>query len=111
VNHLDIAPKHASVLLGLSNTFATLPGIISPILTGYIVTDEKSADDWRIVFYISAGIYLVGAVIYGLFASGEIQPWAIESEPLNQGVELHVERNKLQDKMSYENKGFEPSNT
>ncbi|XP_023310014.1 sialin [Anoplophora glabripennis] len=111
VNHLDIAPKHASVLLGLSNTFATLPGIISPILTGYIVTDKKSADDWRIVFYISAGIYLVGAVIYGLFASGEIQPWAIESEPLNQGVELHVERNKLQDKMSYENKGFEPSNT
>lgn len=26
VNHLDIAPGHASVLMGISNTFATIPG-------------------------------------------------------------------------------------
>lgn len=38
VNHLDIAPQHASILMGLSNTFATLPGILSPIISGYIVT-------------------------------------------------------------------------
>lgn len=40
VNHLDIAPPHASVLMGYSNTFATVPGIISPALTGYIVTNS-----------------------------------------------------------------------
>jgi ACS family sodium-dependent inorganic phosphate cotransporter len=28
------------------------------------------------VFYIASAIYLVGAVIYGLFASGEQQIWA-----------------------------------
>lgn len=38
VNHLDIAPKFASVLMGISNTFGTIPGIVSPILTGYIVS-------------------------------------------------------------------------
>lgn len=38
VNHLDVAPQHASVLMGVSNTFATIPGIISPIISGYIVT-------------------------------------------------------------------------
>ena len=27
-NHLDIAPRHAGILYGLSNTVATLPGII-----------------------------------------------------------------------------------
>lgn len=37
VNHLDLAPQHASILMGISNTFATLPGIISPTITGYIV--------------------------------------------------------------------------
>lgn len=26
VNHLDIAPQHASVTMGISNTFATIPG-------------------------------------------------------------------------------------
>lgn len=40
VNHLDIAPQHASVLMGLSNTVATLPGIISPSLAGAIVSDK-----------------------------------------------------------------------
>lgn len=40
VNHLDIAPQHASVLMGISNTFATIPGIVSPALTGYIVQNS-----------------------------------------------------------------------
>lgn len=39
-NHLDIAPDYASVLLGISNTFGTIPGIVSPLLTSYIV-DKK----------------------------------------------------------------------
>ncbi|GFG28740.1 hypothetical protein Cfor_02987, partial [Coptotermes formosanus] len=40
VNHLDIAPQHAGVLMGLSNTVATLPGIVSPLVTGFIVQNE-----------------------------------------------------------------------
>ncbi|KAL4707028.1 hypothetical protein ACJJTC_000455 [Scirpophaga incertulas] len=77
VNHLDIAPPHASVLMGLSNTIATLPGIISPPLAGSIVTD-KTAEQWRSVFFISSVIYLIGAIVYGIFASGEKQHWVIE---------------------------------
>ena len=42
VNHLDIAPPFASILIGLSNTVATLPGIISPLLTGVIVQHHVS---------------------------------------------------------------------
>ncbi|XP_049865733.1 vesicular glutamate transporter 1-like isoform X1 [Pectinophora gossypiella] len=80
VNHLDIAPPHASVLMGLSNTVATLPGIISPPLAGAIVTN-KTVEEWRLVFFISAAIYLIGAIVYGIFASGEKQPWVIELEP------------------------------
>ncbi|XP_039749150.1 sialin isoform X1 [Pararge aegeria] len=77
VNHLDIAPPHASVLMGLSNTIATLPGIISPPLAGSIVTD-KTAEQWRIVFFISSAIYLLGAIVYGVFCSAEKQPWVVE---------------------------------
>lgn len=40
VNHLDIAPQFASILMGLSNTFATLPGIVSPAFTGAVVTSQ-----------------------------------------------------------------------
>ena len=42
VNHLDIAPPFAGILIGLSNTVATLPGIISPLLTGVIVQHHVS---------------------------------------------------------------------
>ena len=37
VNPLDIAPALASVLLGVTNTAATVSGIISPTLSGFIV--------------------------------------------------------------------------
>ncbi|KAH0533702.1 hypothetical protein KQX54_000787 [Cotesia glomerata] len=79
VNHLDIAPQHASVLMGIGNTIATLPGIVSPIITGYIV-QNKTAAEWRIVLVIAGSIYLIGAIIYGLFASGERQQWALEKK-------------------------------
>lgn len=79
VNHLDIAPQHAGVLMGLSNCVATLPGIVSPVLTGFIV-QNKSASEWQIVFYMASAIYLVGAVVYGLCASGDVQKWAVEKD-------------------------------
>ncbi|KAL9965852.1 hypothetical protein ACROYT_G029706 [Oculina patagonica] len=75
VNHLDIAPPLASVLLGLTDTAATLAGIVSPTLTGGIV-QHHSAEEWRLVFYIMGAIYLVGGTFYVIFASGEKQPWA-----------------------------------
>lgn len=36
----------------------------------------QQASEWQIVFYIASAIYLVGAIIYGVFASGERQSWA-----------------------------------
>ncbi|KAK7862498.1 hypothetical protein R5R35_005921 [Gryllus longicercus] len=94
VNHLDIAPQHASVLMGLSNTVATLPGIISPTVTGFLV-QHHSAEEWKSVFYISSGIYLVGVIVYGLFASGEVQSWA-EPQPQPQ-LEMRAYDNRAMD--------------
>ena len=34
INHLDLAPKYASVLVGISATIGTLGGIVSPIVVG-----------------------------------------------------------------------------
>lgn len=36
-NTLDIAPQFSSIVLGISNTIATLPGLIAPIVTGFIL--------------------------------------------------------------------------
>ncbi|CAG9766459.1 unnamed protein product [Ceutorhynchus assimilis] len=76
VNPLDIAPQYASIILGVSNTFGTIPGIASPIFAGYIVSDNPTIYEWRIVFFVAAGIYLLGAFFYVICGSGEVQDWA-----------------------------------
>ena len=54
VNHLDIAPRYAGVLMGISNTFATVPGFLSPLVTGHIARN-KVAIKWVLclkIFFI-----------------------------------------------------------
>lgn len=76
VNYLDIAPRHASIIHGISNTIATISGIVTPTLTGYIV-QNKLESEWQIVFYVAAGIYLIGCIVYWFCSSGELQSWAV----------------------------------
>lgn len=40
VNFLDLGHQYASLTVGVSNTIATLPGLISPSITGYIVQNK-----------------------------------------------------------------------
>ncbi|GIX92861.1 hypothetical protein CEXT_582461 [Caerostris extrusa] len=43
VNHLDIAPRYASILMGISNGFGTLSGMICPIVVEELTESEKQA--------------------------------------------------------------------
>jgi sugar phosphate permease len=74
-NHLDIAPQFAGITLGMTNTMATLPGIIAPILVGDLVAPPH--DDivhWREAFLIASGISTFGFVFFFIFAKGEALP-------------------------------------
>ncbi|KAK6765892.1 hypothetical protein RB195_025672 [Necator americanus] len=77
VNHLDLAPQFAGHLMGISNTLATLPGMLCPLIVGYIVSSGTVAE-WNVIFYSTAVIYAIGGAIFWKFASGELQPWAGE---------------------------------
>ncbi|KAM4725873.1 sialin isoform 1-T1 [Anableps anableps] len=79
VNQIDIAPRYAGFLLGITNTFGTIPGVVAPIVTGYFTEDHTMAG-WRKVFWVAAGINMGGAVIYTMFGSAKIQAWAVEEE-------------------------------
>ncbi|XP_064593846.1 vesicular glutamate transporter 1-like isoform X2 [Zonotrichia leucophrys gambelii] len=88
VNHLDIAPRYASVLMGLSNGVGTLSGMVCPLIVGAL-TRHKTREEWQWVFLIAALVHYGGVAFYGVFASGEPQPWAEppreEAEPLAPG--------------------------
>lgn len=75
VNHLDIAPRYASILMGLSNGVGTLAGMLCPVVTE-LLTKKGTADQWQTVFIIASVIHFLGIIFYGIFASGEQQHWA-----------------------------------
>ncbi len=68
VNHLDIGPRYAGVLLGISNMAGTLPGVVGVTLTGFILDATGS---WALVFGIAAGFYLLGLVFWLTWSTGE----------------------------------------
>lgn len=41
-NHIDIAPNHAGMLMAITNSFATIPGILVPLFVGYLTHDDVS---------------------------------------------------------------------
>ncbi|KAK6165948.1 hypothetical protein SNE40_022752 [Patella caerulea] len=76
INHLDIAPRYAGVLMGVTTTIAMSVGLSAPFITSALI-EEDTAEEWKGVFWIVAALNVVGAIIFAIFAQGEIQPWAI----------------------------------
>ncbi|XP_005996777.1 vesicular glutamate transporter 1 [Latimeria chalumnae] len=79
VNHLDIAPRYASILMGISNGVGTLSGMVCPVIVG-AMTKHKTREEWQYVFLIASLVHYGGVIFYGIFASGEKQPWAEPEE-------------------------------
>ncbi|XP_035880251.1 sialin isoform X3 [Phyllostomus discolor] len=77
INHLDIAPSYAGILLGITNTFATIPGMVGPVIAKSL-TPENTIREWQTVFWIAAAINVFGAIFFTLFAKGEVQNWALD---------------------------------
>jgi MFS transporter, ACS family, solute carrier family 17 (sodium-dependent inorganic phosphate cotransporter), member 6/7/8 len=42
VNHLDIAPRYASILMGMSNGIGTIAGLLCPIAIDFLTSDKVS---------------------------------------------------------------------
>lgn len=79
INQIDIAPRYAGFLLGITNTFGTISGVVAPIVTGYF-TEEHTLEGWRKVFWLSAATNLGGAILFTIFGTGKIQKWAMTDE-------------------------------
>ncbi|XP_046343617.2 uncharacterized transporter slc-17.2-like [Haliotis rufescens] len=84
VNTADFAPRYAGILFGISNTVATTPGMLAPLLAG-ILTPNKTQEEWRNVFYVCGGVCILGTLVFGTQARGELQPWAVEQATVDVG--------------------------
>lgn len=78
VNHMDIAPKYAGIVMGVSNTAGTLAGIIGVDLTGRLLeaskanySDLSSPGSWNAVFMIPGLLCILSSFVFLLFSTGE----------------------------------------
>ncbi|CAH2017129.1 unnamed protein product [Acanthoscelides obtectus] len=93
-NHIDIAPNFAGTLMALTNTVATIPGIIVPVFVGKLTEHDHSIGSWRIIFWTTVALYIVEIVVYMVFGSGEEQSWnkVVENPGEDQPLKTQTEK-------------------
>lgn len=78
VNHMDVAPRYAGIVMGVSNTAGTLAGIVGVDLTGRLLEAAKDAqldltspDSWRAVFVIPGSLCILSSIVFLILSTGE----------------------------------------
>ncbi|XP_071481069.1 putative inorganic phosphate cotransporter, partial [Diadema antillarum] len=80
VNAQDLAPRFNGTVFAVGNCLSVASGFIGPIIVGFITEDQSDPKGWRVVFYTTAVLSLVGAFFFQMFGSGEVQAWALSRE-------------------------------
>nr|POE52893.1 putative anion transporter 5 [Quercus suber] len=78
VNHMDIAPRYAGIVMGVSNTAGTLAGIIGVDFTGRLLeaaktdnSDLLSPESWKSVFMVPGVLCIISSLGFLLLSTGE----------------------------------------
>ena len=74
-NHSDLAPNFSGTLMAVTNTVATLPGVLIPPVVGLVTSDSPGLAPWHSVFGLTIGLLALEAVVFCCFASADVQPW------------------------------------
>ncbi|XP_066140972.1 putative inorganic phosphate cotransporter [Euwallacea fornicatus] len=75
LNHMDLSPNHAGTLMGLCNGISNIFSGIAPLTVQLLVKDERDPVQWRIIFFLAAGVQIVSGMIFNVYGSAEVQPW------------------------------------
>jgi nitrate/nitrite transporter NarK len=59
---MDIGGRYSGTVSGAMNMMGNIAGGLSPLVVGYLLA--WTAGNWTLTFYISAGVYLMGAVCW-----------------------------------------------
>ena len=58
---MDIGGKYTGTVSGAMNMMGNFGGVVSPVVLGYVV---KETGNWNLTFYLTAGLYFVGATCW-----------------------------------------------
>lgn len=74
VNGLDLSPNYSGTLMAMVNGMGAFTGIITPYIVGELAP-QQTLSQWRLVFWIVFGVFVLTNIIFIVYASGEVQYW------------------------------------
>ncbi|XP_055590927.1 sialin-like [Uranotaenia lowii] len=94
VNAQDLAPNFAATLYGFMNFIGTTAGFLAPMMVAFYTEESNTIEQWKNVFLISAGIYILCGCVFVVFGSGKVQKWNDVQAPTtsSNGVENNNEK-------------------
>jgi len=63
-NHADLSAQYAGLTFAISNTVATVPGLLAPPTAAWIVGEQPTRQAWARVFALAALVNVLGSVAY-----------------------------------------------
>ncbi|XP_055857855.1 sialin [Episyrphus balteatus] len=72
---VDIAPNLAGPVLAFAQTIHMSASFLSPVITGLIVVNERSIDEWRQVFWVSCIIAICTYSMFQIYGTADVQSW------------------------------------
>nr|CAD7575082.1 unnamed protein product [Timema californicum] len=90
-NAVDLAPNHADAIYTLISCIGTSSGVFVPKIVGYITGQTQIMQEWRIIFLVNAGMYLVTGILFLIFGSGKVQKWNFKEEYEEEEDEIQEE--------------------
>lgn len=80
VNALDLSPNFAGTVMAIVNGLGAFSGMVTPYLAGAL-TEDQTLSQWRLVFWITLGVFIVTNAVFVAFGSGETQYWNSGEKP------------------------------
>nr|XP_022917118.1 sialin [Onthophagus taurus] len=98
-NGLDIAPNFSGTIFGMANTLSSMGGYISTAIVAALTNKSSTFSEWKWVFWILAGNYALGTLVYLIFGTGKLQGWnSVERRQSENGVKSEQELEPLKKK-------------
>ncbi|XP_069705438.1 sialin-like [Periplaneta americana] len=106
LGHLvDLSPNYASVMCGISQTIAVIPGILSPLVVSFFTFENQTVGQWQKVFMVTSAVVAIPGFINLCFTTSDLQEWnspkeqTQEFEKLRQTSPEAEEKSVSQDKL------------
>uniref|UniRef100_A0A182JXW7 Major facilitator superfamily (MFS) profile domain-containing protein n=1 Tax=Anopheles christyi TaxID=43041 RepID=A0A182JXW7_9DIPT len=96
VNAQDLSPNFAATLYGMMNFLATTAGFLAPMAVAFFTMEKNTMNEWKYVFLLTAGFYIVSGIMFILFGSGKVQKWnEVAEQPPAKATEPEILSVKL----------------